>query len=243
MKIGVIGYGRFGKLWAKCLKPFGHIFVYNQNGLRAKGYGLAKSILNEVCDVDILFLLVPISEIKNVCKEIREKLNEETIVIDACSVKVKPAREMKQILKSNQSIIATHPLFGPDSVKRSGLAGQKIVVSSIRSTKKQLGLVENIFKKIKLKIIHATPDEHDRQMAKSQSLVHLIGRALVDLNLEKQNISTPDYDSLLKINDLVNNDTWQLFFDMQLYNPYAKKVRKSLLLALRNLENKIKNYE
>jgi prephenate dehydrogenase len=80
-------------------------------------------------------------------------------------------------------------------------------------------------------------------MAKSQSLVHFFGRALTGLNLRKQNISTPDYDSLLKINDLVNNDTWQLFFDMQLYNPYAKKVRKSLLSALKNLDNKIKKYE
>jgi len=57
--------------------------------------------------------------------------------------------------------------------------------------------------------------------------------------LKKQEIFTPDYESLLKINDLVNNDTWQLFFDMQLYNPYAKKIRKDLLVALKNLDSKL----
>ncbi|MFZ2189884.1 MAG: prephenate dehydrogenase/arogenate dehydrogenase family protein [Candidatus Magasanikiibacteriota bacterium] len=236
MRVGIIGYGRFGKLWAELMKEFGEVVVYDK---QVKSQKSIKSKVSDVLDVDMLFLLVPISEIKNVCKEIRAKLNEKTIVIDACSVKVKPVREMKQILKSNQPIIATHPLFGPDSVKRFGLVGQKIVVSNIRATAKQLNLLKNILKKLKLKIIQATPEEHDKQMAKSQALVHFFGRGLADLKLKKQKIFTPDYESLLKINDLVNNDTWQLFFDMQLYNPYAKKIRKDLLLALKKLDSKL----
>ncbi|HBU07045.1 MAG TPA: prephenate dehydrogenase/arogenate dehydrogenase family protein [Candidatus Magasanikbacteria bacterium] len=234
MKIGIIGHGRFGKLWTELMSEFGEVVIFDkEKGIRSK------EKFNNVCDVDILFLLVPISEIKNVCKQISNKLNKETIVIDACSVKVKPVKEMKQILKSNQPIIATHPLFGPDSVKRFGLAGQKIVVSNVRSTEKQLKLLKNILKKLRLKIIEATPEEHDKQMAKSQALVHFFGRGLAELKLKKQEIFTPDYESLLKINDLVNNDTWQLFFDMQLYNPYAKKIRKDLLVALKNLDSKL----
>jgi prephenate dehydrogenase len=150
---------------------------------------------------------------------------------------------MKKELKQSQPIIATHPLFGPDSVKKLGLGGQKIVVAPVRVTEEQLKVFEEILEKMKLKIIHATPEEHDQQMARSQALVHFLGRGLAELDLQDQEISTPDYQSLLRINDLVTNDTWQLFLDMQRYNPYAQTVRKELIEALQKLDNNIQSYE
>ncbi len=236
MRIGIIGHGRFGKLWAGQMKKFGEVLVYDKKDDRKKK-------INNVLNVDLLFLLVPISEIKNVCKKISKKLQTNVIVADACSVKVKPVKDMLAELAKGQPIIATHPLFGPDSVERFGLMGQKIVVSPIRATKRQLSMLEDIFKKMELKIIHTTPEEHDRQMARSQALVHFLGRGLAKLNLREQKISTPDYQSLLRINDLVNNDTWQLFFDMEIHNPYARSARTELIESLKKLESKIQKYE
>lgn len=236
MRIGIIGYGRFGKLWAGQMKKFGEVLVYDKKEDRKKK-------IDDVLNVELLFLLVPISKIKSVCREISVKLPIGVIVADACSVKVKPVKDMLTELEENQPIIATHPLFGPDSVERFGLKGQKVVVSPIHATKKQLSMLENIFKKMELKIIHATPEEHDKQMARSQALVHFLGRGLAGLNLREQEISTPDYQSLLRINDFVNNDTWQLFFDMQTYNPYAQDVRNEFIESLKKLESKIQEYE
>ena len=39
------------------------------------------------------------------------------------------------------------------------------------------------------------------------------------------------------------NDTWQLFYDMQRYNPFAKDVRLTLLHSLQSLEKKIEEDE
>lgn len=231
MKIGIIGYGRFGKLWAKLMSEFGEVLVYD------------KEKIDDVLNVDILFLLVPISEIRNVCREIRDLLSEKTIVVDACSVKVKPVEEMLSELKHSQSIIATHPLFGPDSVEWLGLAGQKIAVCPVRVTENELNILLSILEKLKLKIIQTSPEKHDRQMARSQALVHFLGRGLGELNLSDQEISTPDYQSLLKINDLVNNDTWQLFFDMEIHNPFAKGARVEFIESLKKIESKIQKYE
>ena len=77
-------------------------------------------------------------------------------------------------------------------------------------------------------------------MARSQALVHLLGRAFSDLKLEEQEISTPDYESLLRIDHLVTNDTWQLFNDMQVYNPYTPLMRLTLRQSLDMLEEKIR---
>lgn len=236
MRIGIIGHGRFGKLWAGQMKKFGKVLVYDkENSVKKK--------IDDVLNVDLLFLLVPISEIKSVCRQISGKLSVSTIVIDACSVKVKPMNDMLSELSESQPIIATHPLFGPDSVERLGLKGQKIVVSPIRATKKQLFMLESILDNMELKIVHATPEEHDKQMARSQALVHFLGRGLAELNLCKQEVSTPDYQSLLRINDLVNNDTPQLFFDMEIHNPFAKDVRNEFIESLKKLESKIQEYE
>ncbi len=236
MRIGIIGHGRFGKLWVGQMKKFGEVLVYDKKDDRKKK-------IDDVLNVDLLFLLVPISEIKNVCKEISRKLPIGVVVADACSVKVKPVKDMLAELAEGQPIIATHPLFGPDSVERFGLMGQKIVVSPIRATKRQLSMLEDIFKKMELKIIHTTPEEHDKQMARSQALVHFLGRGLAELNLCQQEISTHDYQSLLRIDDFVNNDTWQLFFDMEVHNPYARKARTKFIVSLEKLENKIQKYE
>lgn len=228
LTFGIIGYGRFGKLWADCLQKLGEVKVFDKN--------LASKSLSDVAQSDLLFLLVPISEIENICKKIESLLSVKTIVIDACSVKVLPVKAMKKWLPKAQPIIATHPLFGPDSVKRMGIKNQKIVVSKIRATSTQQKTFEKILKKLQLKIIHATPEQHDEQMAKSQALVHFIGRGLHSLNLNEQPIATPDYNTLLRMNEMVHNDTWQLFYDMQNYNPYTKKIRKNFLTSLQKLE-------
>jgi len=243
MRIGIIGHGRFGKLWAEVCQPFADVLVYDKEQRSMNDDHKIFSNLDDVLKVDILFLLVPISEIKNVCFEIAGKLGEKTIVVDACSVKLYPAKIMKQELKKHQPIVATHPLFGPDSVKRDGLAGQKIVVCPVQGMQEKFDLCKDFFAKLQLEIIHATPEEHDSQMARSQSLVHFLGRGLAELKLEDQKLSTPDYYSLLRINDLVVNDTWQLFFDMQRYNPFAKDVRLTLLHSLQALEKNIESDE
>ena len=130
---GIIGYGRFGKLWANCLSRFGDIHVCDK-----------KDSLDKVCTSDILFLTVPISEMMNCCKKITPYLQPHTVVIDTCSVKVEPVRLMKKYLPKNQPIIATHPLFGPDSVKRFGLKHQKIVVNQVRGTRVQLRTLDSV---------------------------------------------------------------------------------------------------
>jgi len=73
--------------------------------------------------------------------------------------------------------------------------------------------------------------------------VHFIGRGLTKLNLQPQPISTPDYASLLRMNSMVQNDTWQLFLDMQKYNPYAAKTREAFIDNLAEVQKQIKKYE
>lgn len=245
MIFGVIGFGRFGKLWARCLAPYGVVLVYDKKDIenRQDYLGLRFVGLKEVTNCDILFLLVPISGMESCCDQISPLLKRSTIVVDACSVKVYPAKVMREKLSPNQPIIATHPLFGPDSTAYRDLSGHKIVVCPVNVSVGQKKIFIDLLKKLKLNIIESTPREHDQQMAKSQALVHFIGRGLTALELAEQEISTPDYNSLLKMNTMVQNDTRQLFFDIQAYNSYTRRIRERFFKNLAEVEAKIKDYE
>ncbi|PIT87549.1 MAG: prephenate dehydrogenase/arogenate dehydrogenase family protein [Candidatus Magasanikbacteria bacterium CG10_big_fil_rev_8_21_14_0_10_40_10] len=254
MTFGIIGFGRFGQLWAKCLAPYGRVLVYDKNSIkdREKYSGLDFVDLFEAVKADILFLLVPISEMKSCCELINPLLDKNTLVADACSVKTYPAKIMKENLPPNQPIVATHPLFGPDSASAAGLQGHKIVVCPLIDKADRAGAIDanykiqtlvGILENLGLAIIESTPEVHDKQMARSQALVHFLGRGLEDLKLQEQEISTPDYVALLRMNNMVQNDTWQLFLDMQKYNPFSASIRADFLNGLKKVEDKIKQYE
>jgi len=241
---GVIGCGRFGALWASRLAEHGDVLVYDKRQGRAEHLTHDVDVqpvpLEAAAKSDILFIAVPISEFEGVCKELKSHLGPRTVVIDTCSVKVHPVKAMCKNFPKGQLTIGTHPLFGPDSVARLGMMGRKIVVCNGKSVPRVYARIIALLKKMGLRVIEATPEEHDRSMAASQALVHFIGRGLAGLNLKERTIVTPDYETLLRMQALVVNDTWQLFHDMQTYNPYTAKERKALIQSLQDVETKLK---
>lgn len=241
MITGIIGFGRFGQLWANALASFGQVKVFDTQLLSPqKLKGIEFTTLEATLQSDQLFLLVPISEFQTCCQSIAPYLKPNTLVIDGCSVKLYPAQIMLQTFPSQQPIIATHPLFGPDSVKRTGgFKGHNIVMCPIRCSEDQQTRLQYLFDQLGLNTLITTPEEHDRQMAHSQGLVHLIGRGLAALDLQPQPMATPDFQALLNINQMVIHDTWQLFLDMHRYNPFTSEVRKKFIDQLVQLTQEI----
>lgn len=242
MTFGIVGYGRFGQLWAKALLPFGEVMVYDKNlNLDTNEDSSIKiGTLQEVAAADVVFLLVPISEFERSCEQIKPFLKNNNLLVDCCSVKIYPVNVMQKVFPKTQALFATHPLFGPDSVKRSGgFSEHKIAVCPVQCSEEQQKNMEELFKKLGLKVFITTPDEHDREMANSQGLVHFIGRGLAALDLGPQDIAPPDFQALLNINNMVINDTWRLFLDMHQYNPYTKQVRKKFIHQLVKLDQAI----
>lgn len=218
MRVGIIGYGRFGKLAAKYLKEDFEVAAYDKDG----------GDLEAAASADIVILCVPISQIRDAIASIRPYLKKGSIVLDTCSVKEYPCELMKEL---DVEILGTHPLFGPDSAKES-LEGRSIVLCPINC--KNTAKIKRYLESKGLKVIETTPEEHDRQIARSLCLVHFIGRSVP--YLEKQEISTLGYERLLQTLDQVHNDTKQLFDDMNRYNRYSEDERKRFLKHARELD-------
>lgn len=245
MKIGIIGFGRLGKLITKYLAQDFDVFVYEKfpsttfqddlTLLNARSHSL-----REICSCDIVIPFVPISEFENCIKEISSLLKPGVLLADVCSVKEVPVEIMKKYLPEHVQILATHPMFGPDSAKDT-VFGSKIVISNISTEITLYNKILAYFKTHGIKVIEATPKEHDKQIASSLVLSHLIGRVLIDLGSKQQEIDTKGYRRLLKILGTVENDSWQLFEDMNYYNKYAQELRVNFENSLSNVTGKLKN--
>lgn len=236
-KICIIGYGRFGRLLAEILKGFGQVFVLtSRESIEASLVKMTD--YSELDQMDLVIPAVPISAFRKVLSQMTEHLKKGTVVMDVCSVKVLPVQWMKEVLPANVQILASHPMFGPDSAK-NGLNGLQMVFCPIRIDDERYADFKKYFANLDLQVIEETPQNHDRQAARSLSLVHFIGRGLGRMGVGNQPITTLGFERLLKVNETVKNDTWQLFLDMQKFNPYAREVRAEFVESLKELEEEI----
>lgn len=233
MKVGIIGFGRLGKLVTKNLSKDATTIVYDLNIIEKEVNDIGSSIgtLDELCKCPILLLCVPISAIENVAKEISTRVTKDTLVIDVCSVKVHPMKVLEDLLPKETEILGTHPMFGPDSAAQS-LYGCKIVLCKQRVNEEKYQNIKGYLESHGLKVIEATAHEHDKQIADTLILTHTIGRTLMDMNSREMDIDTKGYRRLLKILETVENDSVQLFKDMNEYNPYSQQMRESLQSSL-----------
>ncbi len=238
-KIAIIGCGRFGFLLTQILKEYGEIFVIDKKKVKKDLNQIDHSGLS---DMDWVIFAVPISGMEEAVLESLEFLKPKTLVMDVCSVKTYPLEIFKKHLPSSIEVLGTHPMFGPDSAKY-GLEGLQLILTPQRISPASLSEVKEIFSELELSLLEMTPEEHDRQIAKSLTLVHYLGRALSKMDLRGLRVTTLGLERLMAIDETVSNDSWQLFFDMNHYNPYTEQVRQNLRDILEDLENKIKKEE
>lgn len=196
----------------------------------------------EVASSDIVILSVPISEMPAVCRELLPYIREGQVFVDTCSVKTKPLAMMEELFPEGVQIMGTHPLFGPDSGK-DGIAGFKIVVCPVRIEEQLYQEVIEFLQELDLVVVESTPEEHDRQIAQTQAIFHLIAQAMKELGWGVKVISTPGPDTFYRLVKTVQQDTSQLFQDMAKENPYAAEYRKKFLKTLGELDQSLKKEE
>jgi prephenate dehydrogenase len=238
--IGIIGFGRFGRLMSRYLAVDFDVLVYDSGGnaLEIEKIGATAASFERVCQEGIVILPVPISVFKETLVKIRPLIREDALVVDVCSVKAYPVSLMKKILPGSVSILATHPMFGPDSAADS-LEGRKIVLCPERIEQERYQKIKSFMDQKGLHTIEATPDEHDRQISISLALTHFIGRTLSEFGAQPLAIDTEGYKRLLHVLEVVENDTWQLFVDMHRYNPHARKHRAEMIAAINRVNSKL----
>ena len=88
-----------------------------------------------------------------------------------------------------------------------------------------------------------SPDEHDRLAAKTQGITHFLGRMLKEFGIKKTSIDTQGFRDLLDLVSQTCNDTWELYTDLQLYNPYTEEMITKLNNSTESLDRQLKELQ
>ena len=173
--VGIIGFGRFGKILSNILQKGFMIKVYDIQSLSYHN-GVQFTSLEEVLKEKVIFIAVPIRHFESLINNISGELKKNTTIIDVCSVKKYTSDVMKNILPEEIGIISSHPMFGPDSYLSNKKL--KMMMHSTRDVHNQYDFWKKFFSDQNIKILEMTPDMHDRLAAKTQGVTHFLGRAL-----------------------------------------------------------------
>ena len=222
-KVSIIGFGRFGAMLHSLLSKGFEVDVYDKNPI--DNSEVNEVSFEKVLKNDTIFIAVQIRDFEDLVINISSKIQSGKTIIDVCSVKVFPKQVMIDNLPAETDIIATHPLFGPDSLKDSGSV---MTMEAVRDSSERYNFWKNYFESQNITIEEISAEEHDMMAARSQGLTHFVGRVIDDFGTNQTRIDTEGYKALHKLVSQTCNDTWDLFEDIQNYNPYTEKMISEL---------------
>ncbi|MDR3451057.1 MAG: prephenate dehydrogenase [Alphaproteobacteria bacterium] len=238
--LGIIGTGAFGSLAARHLVPYFDLVLHDahaDSAELAKSVGARVGTLKDAASCAIVMPAVPVQKFRDVLTAIAPLLRADALVIDVCSVKIKPMGAMLEILPAGVAVVGTHPLFGPQSGK-NGIAGLNIAVCEGRGGRSSC-VAQFCAEKLGLRVTLVSPEEHDREAAYVQGLTHMLAKIIVALDLPEMRFPTRTYELMQQAVEMVRYDSEELFRAIERENPFSGEAKKAFFAAARRLEEKI----
>ena len=227
--VGIIGFGAFGQLIARHVRPHFEVCAHDPaHGLQpaADHLGVTLTSLEAAAACPVVVLAVPVGRLQEIVDAAGPHVRPGALVLDVGSVKLGPADIMRRGLPEHAEIVATHPLFGPQSA-RDGIAGLKVAVCPIRG--RRFRAAAFLRRGLGLRVIMTTPDDHDREAAIAQGLTHLIAKVLVQMEPLPTRMTTRSFDLLMTAVNMVRHDAPEVLEAIECANPYASSVRRRFL--------------
>ena len=234
--VGIVGHGSFGALTCTLFERFApsvqvRIFSQEQKPDNQKFFSLA-----DTARCDAVILAVPIHAFEDVLAKIIPLAGKDTVIVDIATVKVHTAGLLKKLAKGHR-YIAAHPMFGPESYeKRAGdVKGFRIVMTVGTLAVPEHVALTAFLKKCGFDVVEMTAEAHDKQIAETLFLTHLIGQTILHGGFGRRDIDTVSFGYLMDAVESVRRDE-KLFRDVFRYNPYCKDV----LARFKKAEEKVR---
>jgi len=200
-RICIIGTGLIGCSFAQAIKSAGftgHI-TGSARQQRTLDDALAAGCIDSGCTdparaaegADLVMLAVPMRACRQVLEAIEPVLQPDTIVTDGGSVKGSFIRDTRDILRYLDQVVPGHPVAGRE---RSGVAaaqadlyvGKRVLLTPLPETSATaVATVTELWELTGAIVECLDPDHHDRVLAATSHLPHVLAFALVDLLASK----------------------------------------------------------
>ncbi len=241
--IGIVGYGRFGRTLAElCTEARLSFCAYDTAG-EIPSIIRCDSLAEVAQRAIAIVLAVPVHTVPEVLTQLRPYLRADSHwVMDVGSVKLRPIEWMTAALGGDIPWVATHPLFGPNSLARGEPLKAVVCPNDLHPDAEAKAIA--LFESFGCEIVRQDPEEHDRAMAKSHAIAFFIAKGLLDAGADFDNRFTPpSFQSMRNTVDAVRADAGHLLLTLHRENPFAPAARLRFVQALQDLNATLSAYE
>ena len=194
MNIGIVGLGLMGGSMAKGIKTkTGHcVFGADINAETILMAKLSGAIDDEMTDenitsCDLIFLALRPGIAIKWLKDNASKLRKDTTVVDFCGVKRPVCPEMRRVADENGfKYIGGHPMAGKErggfknSTPDLYVGASMILTPDSETLPETLEMLGKLFDDVGFsRIVYSNPDEHDRIIAYTSQLAHIVSSAYI----------------------------------------------------------------
>ncbi len=139
LRIGIVGYGRFGAALASLLEERGHAWRGWDPAVRIGGDHGVADVDTLLSQSDLIIVAVPVSAFEGVLRGLRPKLSPRHMVMDVCSVKQGPCQLMDEVLGAGNRPRRLPPAVWPAQHRPGGAAANRAVPESLASRRRSRG--------------------------------------------------------------------------------------------------------
>ncbi len=241
MKVAVLGSsGAMGAFFVRYFVEHGHTVVGSDPKQARRvvgGFERAGSNPQAVKDADLVLIAVPAKDTVEVVREVLPSMKEGSTIVEVTSLKSERLVELKEAVAGwKVALLSVHPLFGPSS--RSNRP-KICVIGGLNDVK----AAKRLFPRGLL--IRMGEREHDRMMAYTLSLVHLLNLSFVSAVAEGagikqfEKVSTPLGTTQMRLSRAVLSQDPSLFSYIQTGNPFVAEMLSSLIGELEGLKQAV----
>tara|TARA_B100000579_G_scaffold426600_1_gene434050 strand:- start:409 stop:1308 length:900 start_codon:yes stop_codon:yes gene_type:complete len=146
-------------------------------------YKVCNKISEAVKNADLIILAIPVGSMGKVAKDINPHVKKGTIIIDTGSTKISVIKDVTPFIPDHSFYIPSHPLAGTEhSGPESGFSSlfenrYWIIISAKKNSNTKL--IEKFFIKLGAVVDYMNAEYHDKIMAMTSHLPHLIAFTIV----------------------------------------------------------------
>ena len=146
----------------------------------------------------MVIICTHLSSYKSIFKKISPHLNKDAIVTDVGSAKESSISEVESLIKKKINFVPAHPIAGTEkSGPKAGFAElfeeRWCIITPLKGNKtRDINKVKTFWKKLGSKVETMTPSRHDKVMAVTSHLPHLIAYNMVHTAADLENFTKSD---------------------------------------------------
>ncbi len=239
MRAAIVGWGRFGAALGGLLDDHGVPFCALDPLGVVPAARAARSMEELVDGATHVVLAVPVPAIGAAAAAIAPLLSPGQLVLDVGSVKVEPVAALAAALGDRQPWVGTHPLFGPTSLARAERPLRVVVCPNPRAPL-AAGQARALYERLGCEVRDASPEEHDRVMARTHVLSFFVAKGLLSMGAGDEPFAPPSFQAMARTLEAVRGDAGHLFAAIQRGNPFAAEARGELVAALSAIDREVR---